>query len=65
MLALGVQQFPVSQKVGVLGSCGRLVAGTRAKVVKGDGALAGVGERGELLLQGPQVVMGYYRNPKA
>ena len=50
----------------MLGSCGRLVAGTRAKVVKAeDGTLAGVGERGELLLQGPQVVMGYYRNPKA
>ena len=58
-------QFPISTKVGVLGSCGRLAPGTRAKVVKADGSLASVGESGELLVQGPQVVMGYYRNPKA
>ncbi|KAM5537518.1 hypothetical protein V8D89_008845 [Ganoderma adspersum] len=60
-----VATFPTSMKVGVPGSCGRLAPGTVAKVVKADGALAGVGESGELLVRGPQVVMGYYRNPKA
>ncbi|KAI1782591.1 hypothetical protein LXA43DRAFT_1068509 [Ganoderma leucocontextum] len=60
-----VSNFPTSMKVGVLGSCGRLAPGTIAKVVKEDGELAGVGESGELLVQGPQIVVGYFRNPKA
>ncbi|KAI1785728.1 phenylacetyl-CoA ligase [Ganoderma leucocontextum] len=60
-----VSNFPTSMKVGVLGSCGRLAPGTIAKVVKEDGELAGVGESGELLVQGPQIVVGYFRIPKA
>ena len=49
----------------MLGSVGRLAPGTSAKVVKADGTLAGVGEIGELLVHGPQIVRGYYHNPKA
>ncbi|KAI1785720.1 phenylacetyl-CoA ligase [Ganoderma leucocontextum] len=60
-----ISTFPTSQKVGVLGSVGHLAPGTIAKVVKADGGLAGVGGCGELLVQGPQLVLGYYRNPKA
>ena len=60
-------QFPASaaSKVSDPGSGGQLAPGTSAKVVKADGTLAGVGECGELLVHGPQVVLGYYRNPKA
>ncbi len=47
------------------GSVGRLAPGTSAKVVKADGTLAGVGESGELFVHGPQIVLGYHRNPKA
>ncbi|PIL26715.1 transporter [Ganoderma sinense ZZ0214-1] len=58
-------QFPVSMKVSDPGSVGQLAPGTSAQVVKADGTLAGVGECGELLVHGPQIVLGYYRNPKA
>ncbi|KAK7039324.1 phenylacetyl-CoA ligase [Favolaschia claudopus] len=57
--------FPLTQKVGKLGSAGMLIPGTSAKVVKSDGSLARDGEQGELYLQGPQVVLGYYNNPTA
>ncbi|KAJ7478654.1 phenylacetyl-CoA ligase [Mycena galericulata] len=49
-----VSMFPLSPKVGILGSAGKLVPGTIAKVVKDDGTLASIGERGELYVQGPQ-----------
>ncbi|KAJ6590069.1 phenylacetyl-CoA ligase [Mycena vulgaris] len=58
-------KFPISPKVGVLGSGGKLMPGTTAKVVKSDGTLGSVGERGELYLQGPQVTLGYYKNTAA
>ncbi|KAH9903312.1 phenylacetyl-CoA ligase [Cubamyces lactineus] len=60
-----VTVFPVSQKVGTLGSAGQLIPGIVAKVVKPDGSLAGVGEPGELLLKGPQIALGYYKNEQA
>ncbi|KAI9056488.1 phenylacetyl-CoA ligase [Trametes sanguinea] len=60
-----VTVFPVSQKVGTLGSAGQLIPGIVAKVVKADGSLAGVNEPGELLLKGPQIALGYYQNEQA
>ncbi|KAF8634286.1 hypothetical protein AX17_004241 [Amanita inopinata Kibby_2008] len=60
-----VTMFPVTQKVGTLGSAGQLVSGTVAKVVKGDGTLAKVGESGELHVQGGQVSPGYFQNDEA
>lgn len=44
---------------------GTIVASTEVKIVKGDGTEAGVGEPGEILARGPQVVMGYLGNEKA
>ncbi|KAI0634357.1 phenylacetyl-CoA ligase [Trametes polyzona] len=60
-----VTVFPITQKVGTLGSAGQLIPGVVAKVVKPDGSLAGVGESGELLLKGPQIALGYYQNEQA
>ncbi|KAI0332187.1 phenylacetyl-CoA ligase [Cubamyces sp. BRFM 1775] len=60
-----VTVFPLSQKVGTLGSAGQLIPGIVAKVVKPDGSLAGVNEPGELLLKGPQIALGYYKNEQA
>ncbi|KAK5124523.1 hypothetical protein LTR85_001740 [Meristemomyces frigidus] len=44
---------------------GTIVASTTVKIMKEDGAEAGVGEPGEILAKGPQIVMGYLNNEKA
>lgn len=60
-----VSMFPLTQKIGTLGSGGQLLPGTFAKVVKPDGTLAKDGEVGELYIRGGQVALGYYDNDKA
>ncbi|KAJ7472321.1 phenylacetyl-CoA ligase [Mycena galericulata] len=60
-----VGMFPLTQKVGTLGSGGQLLPGTFAKVVKPDGTLAKERESGELFIKGGQVALGYYGNEKA
>lgn len=46
-------------------SGGAIVASTEVKIIKDDGTEADVGEDGEVLARGPQVVMGYLKNEKA
>jgi 4-coumarate--CoA ligase len=46
-------------------SGGAIVASTEVKILKEDGSEGDVGEQGEVLARGPQVVMGYLNNPKA
>jgi 4-coumarate--CoA ligase len=46
-------------------SGGAVVASTEVKIMKEDGTEGDVGEQGEVLARGPQVVMGYLNNPKA
>ena len=58
-------QFPVTQRIGTLGSAGQLLSGTVAKVVKPDGTLAGIGEPGEIYIKGAQVALGYLGNDEA
>ncbi|KAJ4466291.1 phenylacetyl-CoA ligase [Lentinula aciculospora] len=57
-----ITMFPLSQKVGTLGSAGHFVSGTMAKIVTADGKLAAYGEAGELFVKGGQVSLGYYNN---
>lgn len=46
-------------------SGGAIVASTEVKIIKDDGTEGDVGEHGEVLARGPQVVMGYLNNEKA
>jgi acyl-CoA synthetase (AMP-forming)/AMP-acid ligase II len=46
-------------------SGGAICASTEVKILKEDGTEGDVGEQGEVLARGPQVVMGYLDNEKA
>ncbi|KAF2027897.1 CoA ligase-like protein [Setomelanomma holmii] len=46
-------------------SGGAIVASTEVKIIKDDGTEGDVGEDGEVLARGPQIVMGYLNNDKA
>ena len=47
-----------------LGTIGLPVPSTEIKIVSDEGAAQGVGEFGEIWARGPQVMMGYWQNPK-
>jgi long-chain acyl-CoA synthetase len=49
----------------LLGSCGRATPGVAVKVVRDDGVRCEPGEVGEILVQGPNVSVGYFRNEEA
>lgn len=60
-----VSMIPSSQKLGTIGSAGRLLPGFQARVIKADGQLAQPGEPGELIVKGPSIALGYLNNEKA
>lgn len=47
------------------GSCGRALPGCAIRIVDGDGNPLPAGEIGEVAAKGPNVMLGYYRNPEA
>lgn len=56
--------FPVGERA-VMGSAGRLISNTEAKVVDSNGNELGYDELGELWLRGPQITLGYTNNEQA
>jgi 4-coumarate--CoA ligase len=42
-----------------------LVPNTSVKIVDEKGEMLGIGEKGEILVKGPQIVIGYYGNERA
>lgn len=46
------------------GSVGKLLPGTRMKVVDENGRLCGPNEQGEMWISGPQVMVGYWKRPE-
>ena len=60
-----VATSPNEEKVATPGSGGVLIPGMVARVVKPDGSLAREGEAGELVVTGPSMALGYYKNPEA
>lgn len=49
----------------LLRSCGRAVFGTEIKIVGKDGSELPLGEIGEIVANGPQIMQGYWNNPEA
>ncbi len=47
------------------GSSGRVAAGIDCKIINENGGEAAVGERGEIVIQGENVMKGYYKNSAA
>ncbi|HSK74825.1 MAG TPA: AMP-binding protein, partial [Thermoanaerobaculia bacterium] len=64
---VGVNCFAmtVEESVAKPGSIGKPLMFTEARLVGEDGAAVPVGEVGELLLKGPHVCKGYWKNPDA
>ncbi|HEY4094402.1 MAG TPA: AMP-binding protein [Baekduia sp.] len=56
---------PASEALRKRGAIGRPTVDHEARVRRSDGCDAEVGEVGELLLRGPLVFAGYWRNPEA
>lgn len=56
---------PAREAEGRPESCGRALPGCAVRVVDDAGHALPAGEVGEVLLAGPSVMLGYYRNPEA
>jgi acyl-CoA synthetase (AMP-forming)/AMP-acid ligase II len=54
-----------AEEAGHIGWVGRLIPTFQARLVDENGEDAAEGERGELWVRGPSVMMGYHRNPEA
>ena len=57
----------MSPKCGRFGTAGAILPAGEIKIVKADGTEADLrkGETGELLIRGPYVALGYYKDPEA
>lgn len=62
----GIETFlPTADATRKIGSVGRSCMFTEVRVADPDGTSVPVGERGEILLRGPNMMQGYWRNEEA
>ncbi|MGQ0664924.1 MAG: acyl-CoA synthetase, partial [Pseudomonadota bacterium] len=57
--------LPREDAFGKVGSCGKPALHCELKVVDDDGREVGPGERGEILVRGPNLMSEYWRDPEA
>ena len=58
--------FPqLFMRVGTPGSAGVLIPGTGLRILKADGTWGTYGEKGQLVVTGPSMAIGYLDNPQA
>jgi long-chain acyl-CoA synthetase len=50
-------------RLGRLGSIGKPIPGVSVRLLSDDGKIAAPGEIGEIVVQGPNVMLGYYKRP--
>ena len=64
---VGVNCFTMTdeESARVVGSVGKPIFHSRMRIVDGDGRDVARGETGELIIWGPHVCAGYWRNPEA
>ena len=55
---------PLKKELIKIGSVGHTVAGTEAKIMNEQGEEVALGEVGELVVRGPQVMAGYWQRPE-
>lgn len=56
---------PITDHIARNGSVGQLIPGVIARVMTKDKTLAAAGERGELIVTGPQMALGYMNDVQA
>ncbi|PIL27096.1 transporter [Ganoderma sinense ZZ0214-1] len=58
--------FPeADNRVGTMGSAGRLIPGAACRILKADGTWGGYNETGHLIITAPSIAIGYLDNPEA
>ncbi|KAI0064697.1 phenylacetyl-CoA ligase [Artomyces pyxidatus] len=64
-MSAAVTLSPLTQGTSKPGSAGKLIPGTRARILKEDGTYGKAGEQGELLISGPSLALRYKDGEKA
>lgn len=54
-----------TQLVSKLGTSGKVINGVDCKIIKSDGTEAKIGEKGEIVIKGLNVMKGYFKNENA
>ena len=54
-----------TQEVHKMGSSGRVIPNVKCKIIRSDGLEAVIGEQGQIIIQGNNVMKGYFKNPES
>jgi O-succinylbenzoate-CoA ligase len=65
MLSASDHRRALAGRPELLAACGRAAFNTELRVIDPEGVTLPAGEAGEILARGPQIMQGYWNNPKA